>query len=360
MGKAEYIAPQLSPEGRYIMCCDRGIIGTEWWYLSAPPDTHMYIPDSIRKCVVFIGYRLADGTQRLAGTGFFVGRPLERGASTGSVVTHSFAYLVTAKHVLENIASKDIDEVLIRLNSRNGEAKWLSTSLNRWLYHPTEKQTVDVALHPAGWMGSRQWDHMIFPIAGFATPEYMEAERVGLGDEVVIVGLFAHHHGSAKNIPIIRIGNIAAMPEERVITAIGDIDAYLVEARSIGGLSGSPVFVNQGAVRVRNGRIETHNGEGAISFLGLMHGHYDEKTATADKVNVGIGIVVPAPKILEVLDQKVVMEQENAAREELREQVVPAMDAVREEAEFTQEEFASALRKVSRRTGTLKSDSETK
>jgi hypothetical protein len=31
---------------------------------------------------------------------------------------------------------------------------------------------------------------------------------------------------------------------EKVAASFGDADAYLVEARSIGGLSGSPVFID--------------------------------------------------------------------------------------------------------------------
>ena len=71
-----------------------------------------------------------------------------------------------------------------------------------------------------------------------------------MGDEVFVVGLFRHRHGTQRNIPIVRVGNLAALTEEKVATNdFGLVDAYLIEARSIGGLSGSPVFLNLWVVR---------------------------------------------------------------------------------------------------------------
>lgn len=64
----------------------------------------MIVPDQIRKCVPFIGYRKQDGIPHLAGTAFFVARLLRENANTisGSVHT-SFGYLLTAKHVLDGL-----------------------------------------------------------------------------------------------------------------------------------------------------------------------------------------------------------------------------------------------------------------
>ena len=54
--------------------------------------------------------------------------------------------------------------------------------------------------------------------------------------------------GRDRNFPIVRTGHIAMMPDEKIPKVkIGDwegnADAYLIESRSIGGWSGSPVFV---------------------------------------------------------------------------------------------------------------------
>ena len=85
---------------------------------------------------------------------------------------------------------------------------------------------------------------VVIPFSLCATDETMQKHEVGAGRRVVfITGLFRHYHGNQRNISIVgEFGNIACLIEEKIQTKdFGEIDAYLVEARSIGGLSGSPV-----------------------------------------------------------------------------------------------------------------------
>ncbi len=300
----------------------------------------MLVRDEIRKCVVFLGYRFSDGRTGLAGTGFLVARPFQEGAEVRrGRVSLSFTYLLTAKHVIDGIRKQGLDEILIRFNYRDGKARWVTTKVEYWQFHPTEPDTVDVALlNLSGFSGGADvpHDHAVFPIAGFVSETLVQSEPIGIGDEIFIVGLFAAHHGNARNIPIVRIGNIAAMPEERVSTSLGAIDAYLIEARSMGGLSGSPVFVNLGTMRVINGAMHTSDG-GIIYLLGLMHGHYDEKH---QNINMGIGIVVPASKILEVINQEAILGIERESREYQKNQNLPAMDSLPDSVDnFTEQDF---------------------
>ncbi len=124
-------------------------------------------------------------------------------------------------------------------------------------------------------------------------------------------GLFSPHYGRDKNLPIVRTGTIAAMPLEKLPVRYGYIDAYLVQARSIAGLSGSPVFV-----RMDPRKADEHWARRVVAgptpkygLLGLIRGHFEaeaEKDATADAINaeafnMGIGIVVPVEKIVETL-----------------------------------------------------------
>jgi hypothetical protein len=94
----------------------------------------------------------------------------------------------------------------------------------------------------------------------------------------------------------------------------GEMDAHLIESRSIGGLSGSPVFLNLGVVRQMGGQILHKAGTGPGSFLlGMTHGHFDElptgtrgrteigSDLTSRKVNAGIAIVIPFESILSVV-----------------------------------------------------------
>jgi hypothetical protein len=104
---------------------------------------------------------------------------------------------------------------------------------------------------------------------------------------------------------------------------VGLIDAYLAEARSIGGLSGSPVFVHFGYWRNIEGTLMQHKGPfGGFYLLGLMHGHYRVKnvefqssgtSVQKEYINMGIAIVVPLSKIMEVVDQPLIKREEAEA-----------------------------------------------
>jgi hypothetical protein len=126
------------------------------------------------------------------------------------------------------------------------------------------------------------------------------------------------------------------MPEEPVYTKYaGYIDAYLIEARSIAGLSGSPVFVNTPEPQVPAGFVlDPKTNPDDISwpnyhFLGLMHGHFDLQNLTEDSViedasqgrgiNSGMGLVIPASKIIETLFQPELKEMRKKLSRELRE-----------------------------------------
>src|SRR5206468_4181773 len=92
-----------------------------------------------------------------------------------------------------------------------------------------------------------------------------------------------------------------------------------VECRSIGGLSGSPVFVVPGFIRYIDGRVRTATGDPQRQFrlLGLMHGHFGLKLdpGERERVNMGIAIVPTYNKILEVLNQPFIMDKEAEAIE---------------------------------------------
>ena len=55
---------------------------------------------------------------------------------------------------------------------------------------------------------------------------------------------FVGRVGDRKNIPVLRIGSIAAKPDEPIAGVSHQNPAYLIETRSLGGVSGSPVFLH--------------------------------------------------------------------------------------------------------------------
>ncbi len=265
----------------------------------------MIVPDNIRKSVVFIGYQMANGEMRLAGSAFFLGK--DNGGVQATDV-----FLVTAKHVVDGIRKLGLAEVFVRANTTAGQSVWVKCQSTDWLFHPTDR-SVDVALLHIG--VPQDWDHLVIPLSMCVTPKTLLVNEVGLGDEVFVVGLFRHHHGTQRNIPIVRVGNLAALTEEKVNTKdLGLVEAYLIEARSIGGLSGSPVFLNLGVVRYVEKQVKHSTGGPIFFLLGLVHGHYDvpstsldssnqdaAETLSAERVNTGIAIVVPMDKIAETL-----------------------------------------------------------
>jgi hypothetical protein len=159
-------------------------------------------------------------------------------------------------------------------------------------------------------------DHLVMPISLCATEKVFLENEVELGEEVFVSGLFRHHYGNRKKIPIIRVGNLAALSDEKISTkSFGEIEGYLIEARSAGGLSGSPAFLNLGPVRQIGGEIKYATGKKPIIFLlGLIHGHFVLEPQLGDKpegatknevteaINAGIAIVVPAKSILSVIE----------------------------------------------------------
>jgi hypothetical protein len=246
----------------------------------------MDIPEVITKSVIFIGYKLADGTYKLAGTGIILSRFPNH---TPNV------YVATARHVIDGIRDKGMDTVALRLNRKSGGPKWLDTSLNEWRLHP-EGKNVDIAVLETPW--DTQWDHVSFPIAEEyqATQDAIREYEIGVGNEVFIAGLFHPHHGTNNNIPVIRVGSIAAMPTEPVGTKLGPMNAYLIDTRSIRGLSGAPVFVVLGTTRTVSGLPNRQFQR--FFLLGLVHGHFH---LVEEELNLGIQIVVPVEKVAEMI-----------------------------------------------------------
>ena len=188
----------------------------------------MRIDPDIRKCVAFVGVE-AGGRFLPTGTGFFCSFKYSDDVS--------FHFLVTAAHVLDQIKA---DTFSIRLNRRDGSAATETLDRRRAIKHTVLAN--DVALVPVS-LDVTVYDVLVYELSREKLAKRRQTfQDVGLGDEVCAIGLYTSHHGLTKNIPVVRIGNLAAMPEEPLRTPKGYAAAYLVELRTIAGLSGSPVF----------------------------------------------------------------------------------------------------------------------
>jgi hypothetical protein len=147
-----------------------------------------------------------------------------------------------------------------------------------------------------------------------ATDEVVREKNIGAGDDVFVAGLLVHHPGAARNLPIVRLGAIAAMPEDPVGLATGTDVVTLVEVHSIGGLSGSPVFVHLPVLRdAPAGQVLIGGGgsasSGGTSWLhGVMHGFYpvgksdpDNVSGGDENLNTGIAVVVRIDRALDLI-----------------------------------------------------------
>jgi hypothetical protein len=187
----------------------------------------------------------------------------------------------------------------------------------RWFTHPTDP-TADVAIM-RGMPASATFKPMVLQTDDFATSDHFAQGKIGVGDEIVMAGLFTMHPGFKQHIPILRHGQLAMAPVEPVETEHGPVDAYLVEARSIGGLSGSPVFISETVMPTING--QSVFAAGPAHLLGLLRGHWRFEVPTAGdlreersmrQVNAGIAMVTPAQKILDTIHQPEVLAMNEA------------------------------------------------
>jgi hypothetical protein len=270
------------------------------YYLTEPKDIDMRVPDQISKCVLFVGMPELE-PEPYHGTSYIVTVP-------GRNQNH-FAFLVTARHVAEKLQGKNF---YIRANKRNGGmAELRGLADNPWWYHPTERESVDCAVTLFAPSQIRELDVEHIPIDLFLDDQKTKEHNVGVGDDVFIAGLFTKVADTSRNIPIVRTGNVAMIPGEEIYFHDRFIAANLIESRSIGGLSGSPVFVRptlQMKIGEEDGQPVIANAPGRIFFFGSVIGHWevpseDFKITVAEAVNMGIAPVVPAQKIREVIMQ---------------------------------------------------------
>jgi hypothetical protein len=266
----------------------------------------MRVPDFVLKCVGFLG-DVVKGCEtddlNPQATAFFV--------TVRSSVQNagSYCYVVTARHAANNLKGP----LWLSANTPSGKVLLEPDFQERhWYLHPTDP-TADVAVTPFG--VTPDMDLVTVSCGAMLTPQKIRDYEIGVGDEVFFPGLFYDIPGSTQNTPILRHGNLAMFPADQVQVDLQNgksefMDVYLVEARSIKGLSGSPVFVRESvAVCGRNNKGMWVKAKAVSRFhlLGLMSGHWD--TATHPKgVNAGIAFVVPAHKILETLDHPALLE----------------------------------------------------
>ena len=246
----------------------------------------------------------------------------------------TWKYLVTAHHNIE----RAVGTIYIRYNSSSGGVDHFESLKTEWI----ASDDSDVSCLPF-WSPERprpdikHASFLLSELVGkdgtFSGPSLTEAStpsHVGLGDDLAFVGLFSKRPGTSRNVPIVRFGNVSAMPGDPITVTLGDeenaynfdVVGYLAECKSWGGHSGSPVLWTT----TRVGRVI--EGEGMkgpkqsflhTGLLGLVSAHFDiEQKAHGTgempaeirtAINSGIAVVTPASKIIELLEREDVVDE---------------------------------------------------
>jgi hypothetical protein len=262
-------------------------------------------------------------------------------------------YVVTAAHVIEGAGNR---RLYLRVNTDDGFDD-IAIEREEWFIH----DRADVAAVRVKWTGEKPYNlYSIYPeqfvradySLQMPTPPATELSgvskgpsligkpviKVGIGDQISMVGLFVEQYGRSKSLPIVRTGTIARMPSAPVrFRHPGGTEseqfAYLAEIHSHGGLSGSPVYVHRRVTALTQidvplvtqpgqpsiGKIWVQDPEAEVkNFLGLVSGHFDitqaaETTGDIDgtitvAINAGIAVITPAEAVRELLWRDDVLE----------------------------------------------------
>ncbi len=187
----------------------------------------------------------------------------------------------------------------------------------------------------------------------------------GTGSEIFSIGLFEGHTGTRLAQPVARFGHIAMQPAqgEKVFAEIETdtwtpIDGYLVEMAAWRGQSGSPVFHHRSGIEYLVGMIQ-----------GLYPGEQDveinDEPFRISGLGLGIGIVIPASEIAEVLmtNDKLKKDREDLLRRKVANPKIKPRAASRDAGKdepLTRTSFNDMLKKASRKISEPESeDSET-
>lgn len=191
------------------------------------------ISDRILSAVAYI-YPDEESARRgdpRGGTGFLVCLPME------GVADAAHLFVATANHVVGYMKA-----AWLRVSTTEGTSHTIEIPAAAWISHPDGD---DVAI--AGI--DRELDADVdtikcIPNEWLITHDLLSQLDLGPGDETFFVGRFKHHDGRDVNRPSARFGNISLMPGDVHIAERGLAqEAFIVEARSLSGYSGSPVFV---------------------------------------------------------------------------------------------------------------------
>lgn len=302
-------------------------LGTRYRAVRSFDPPIMRLDDDVRRCVVFVGHCLDasdDATFTAVGTAFLL-------------IYRGVRFLVTAQHIAHAFGD---DPYWVRLNRVGGGSDTVQVDpamdpLFRWLSHPDEN--VDLAVAPFNFdLAGHGMDDLSMSGDLLLSDEDVARLGINVGDLCYGVGLFRLLQGTKRNVPIVHTGNIALMPSDEEITVRdwrapkGErrqrrVRGYVVEIQNLKGLSGSPVIVRASLglhapsyTRERDEppKAGPHKYAGAYdadvyilgvwsaSWDGLADGVAANEYGEDGRIPMGLGTVVPASCLIELLNSE--------------------------------------------------------
>lgn len=268
----------------------------------------MQVPPELLKCVCFVERRSAS-EREFTGTAFFVSRPLD--GVLPSVTTEPFiVYVATAAHVLKDQFGDPWDGIRLCLNTNAGGFDFIETPFEAWTIHDASDTAV-LSLTP----NQSYFDYMHYPVDSHVGTEFFQKHQLTPGEDVLVTGLLWAHPGFPRIAPIARVGHVAGFPLDPINLDTGPEGGVLIEVLSLGGLSGSPAFLHLGDFRREDwGRGELLALQGPTGptggnwLLGIVQGRFEREDKDphrpwpSEPTNVGITAVIPAARIIEILN----------------------------------------------------------
>lgn len=244
----------------------------------------MFFEKDLPSMTVMINVEGKNGQPDSFGTGFWMTYPVGNSGAMSSV-------LITNKHVLPDNSSaialvlrkKDSNENIIL-----GSSIVIGIDAGQYFHVPHPSPTVDLAcIFLSGILNSEAHFRSL-------TLDFIDSGDLSdlhVGQSILFAGYPTGYYDKHNNLPLIRSGSIASIPEV-------DFDGrgcFMVDAQVHAGSSGSPVFTTK---------------KGQAYLVGVI----SERVITTDNINyeenknlqvsreIGLGIVIKGKLVLELIN----------------------------------------------------------
>jgi hypothetical protein len=210
---------------------------------------------AVRKAIVFLYARGADGRTQPDGTGFLIGIPSK------TKQNRKYIFLVTARHIVDPFwtgCPARNQGIVARFNKKvfdpkTDESGTVDYDLPgdpvkgfKWFMPNDDSADLAFILLNAGKIDALGADYNVIGLSEFPKP--IELETMDTGSQILSAGLFPGASGKKRNYPIFKFGFVSSRPQEK-ISFRGcpngreiPVSEWMIAASLVPGNSGSPIL----------------------------------------------------------------------------------------------------------------------